>query len=89
MSLVMKACIILHNMIIQDEYDNPNLNDDYLFDDADQFKVDCLFHDDESHHLGSVDILSIRQQYMDNHIHFQLKNDLVEELWQFHGKSNE
>jgi len=60
MCLIMKACIILHNMIIQDEYDNPNLNDDYLFKDADQFKVDCLFHDDGSRHLGSVDILSIR-----------------------------
>ncbi len=56
MCLIMKACIILHNMIIQDEYDNPNLNDDYLFEDTDQFKVDCLFHDDGSHHLGSVDI---------------------------------
>ncbi len=48
MSLVMKACIILHNMIFQDENKNPNLNDDYLFKNADQFKVDCLSHDNES-----------------------------------------
>jgi hypothetical protein len=89
MSLVMKASIILYNMIIQDECEVPKLNIDYLFEDANQFKVDCLIHDDGSHLLGSFDILCIHQQYMGNHMHFQLKNDLVEELWQFHRKYNE
>lgn len=88
MSLVMQACMIFHNMVIQDEYENPTFNHDYLFGDTNQFKVDCLIHDDDSNLLGSVDTLCICQQYMDIHIHFQLKPGLVEELWKFHSEKN-
>jgi hypothetical protein len=42
MGHVITYCMILNNMIIEDEYDAEACNSDYLFEDADTFAVDLV-----------------------------------------------
>jgi hypothetical protein len=80
------CCVILTNMIIEDEYEADNCDNDYLFEDDDTFTVDpvertnltdsCLF----SKHLSII-----QSHYMSNETHFSLKQNLIEHLWNMHG----
>ena len=87
MSIIIKACIILHNMIVEDEWEDDTLDHDYVFRNADgtRFKVDVLYKDDTTDSVASVNIREMRRQYKDNAKHIELKNDLIEHLWNFHG----
>jgi hypothetical protein len=77
LAYIMKACIIMHNMVIEDEgIVDPN----ELFDNGGD-------NVETSHeHIADFD------EFIENHInirnnetHHQLREDLVEHLWQHHS----
>jgi len=59
MNNVTICCIILHNMIIKDEWD-PDNNNAYLFED--KLQVDDMNHKDV---MPLLDLQKIHGQYMD------------------------
>ena len=78
MDHVIIACIILHNMIIEDEWDTKDTNE-YIFDNIqDGFLVDNVNHDNVHTFL---DFKAIRMNYMNEGEHYQLRNDFIEHLW--------
>jgi hypothetical protein len=76
-------------MIVEDEWEDPNLNNDYVFreENGSTFKVDHLYKDDTVHLGGSCNILDMRKMYKDNERHKALKHDLMEHLWNVHGST--
>jgi len=77
---IMKACIILHNMIIEDEQDT--LDFDY-----EQFNANPLEPVSHNDTYMLSKFISNRQRIRDRGNHCQLQSDLVEHLWQLHGQS--
>ena len=78
MNSVIIACIILHNMIIEDEWKTENTNE-YLFNNIqDGFLVHNMNNDNVHTFL---DFTNIRMNYMSEGEHFQLRNNLIEHLW--------
>ncbi|KAK9985346.1 hypothetical protein SO802_030297 [Lithocarpus litseifolius] len=82
---IMKACIILHNMIVEDERDDNEVVDlDYeKITGVDNPPLQVL-------HEQSDEFLAYIERYgriRDRKIHFQLQSDLVEHLWQLQGES--
>jgi hypothetical protein len=70
----MKACIIMHNMIIEDKGEvdaNERFNDE-------EENVRVSHH----HTPDLVEFTKTRKEIRDNKIHHQLQEDLVEHLWQ-------
>ena len=80
---IMMACIILHNMIIEDEC---HLNGVESFDYE---QVDGNSHDPMSHNhtTESTEFIGCHLQIRDKRTHSQLQSNLVEHLWQLHSKS--
>lgn len=79
---VMLACIVLHNMIVEDELHLHDFDDAYLFEDgwvspAPPAPID---HDIVAH-IGQV-----LREVEDADIHFELKNDLIEHIWSAFGE---
>jgi hypothetical protein len=70
----MKACIIMHNMIIEDE---DEVDPEERFDDEEE-NVRVSHH----HTLDLIEIIKTRKEIRDNEIHHQLQEELVEHLWQ-------
>ena len=82
---IMKACIILHNMIVEDEWDDNEVVDlDYEQNDGvDNPPLQMLCEQ-------SDELLSYIERHghiRDREIHFQLQSDLIEHLWQLQGES--
>ncbi|XP_028065216.1 uncharacterized protein LOC114268283 [Camellia sinensis] len=81
--VVMKSCIILHNMIIEDERDD-NEAQDIDFEQIDESLLAQVSHE------RTTELMEFIQQ---NHriknraIHSQLQSDLVEHLWQLYSQS--
>ena len=87
MEKIIIACIILHNMIIVDEWDDANLDQRYLKED-DDFVVDEVHRGSrEDSQLIADHISTVRKEYMSYADHMQLKADLVEHLWDLKGSS--
>ncbi|XP_010518565.1 PREDICTED: uncharacterized protein LOC104793841 [Camelina sativa] len=75
--LIMRACIILHNMIVEnerDEYTQANVSDFPQGDD-----VDLSYSIDMASNISNV--LHGQIIIRDREVHDQLKHDLVEHLW--------
>ena len=71
---IMKACVILHNMIVEDERDvNEAVELDY-----EQMSWE--------HTNEFIEFIEIHQCIRDHEIHSQLQTDLVEHLWQLQGE---
>ena len=72
---IMRACVILHNMIVEDERDSHTLEE---FQDEDStFAVkNTTKHGNRIAH---------RKEVRDPHIHQQLKEDLIENIWDKFG----
>ena len=87
MEVIITACIIMHNMIIVDEWEDETLDQKYLKDDRDSaFVVDKLNRGKpEDSQLISNHIRTIRKEYMSYTEHMRLKSDLVEHLWDLKG----
>ena len=73
---ITRACIILHNMIVEIGK---------IMRSCIKPKFPCEFHvfDDIPSNLGNM--MSIRNRVRDKTIHQQLKADLVEHIWQKFG----
>ena len=89
MEKIIIAAIILHNMIIVDEQDFPELNQNYLKErEADSnfkvFKVQRGTAQDSE--LIKKHIATVRKEYMSYPEHQRLKADLVEHLWNLKGE---
>ena len=82
---IMKACIILHNMIVEDERDDNEMVDlDYeQIDGVDNPPLQVLREQSDGFMLYIERYGRIR----DREIHFQLQLDLIEHLWQLQGES--
>uniref|UniRef100_A0A0D3CMY5 No apical meristem-associated C-terminal domain-containing protein n=1 Tax=Brassica oleracea var. oleracea TaxID=109376 RepID=A0A0D3CMY5_BRAOL len=86
---IMRACIILHNMIVEDERDKYTLTDVSVFEQPESSRsshVDLNFSTQMPTNLHNVmGMLTIRNEVRDNQIHQRLKADLVENIWQKFG----
>ena len=60
MGNIITCCVILNNMIVEDEYEADDCDNDYLFEDEDTFTVDSVERTDltDSHlfskHLSTI-----------------------------------
>lgn len=71
---IMKACVIMHNMIIEDEGD---VDAEEHFDSEDE-------HVRASHNytVDLMEFIETRKKIRDKEVHHQLREDLIEHLWQ-------
>ena len=73
---IMRACVIMHNMIVEDECDE---EDDLSFDgEGEKVKIS---------HDGTPELEEFIKNYKnikDKEVHNQLQDDLIEHLWQHH-----
>ncbi|KAL0736556.1 hypothetical protein Bca4012_012766 [Brassica carinata] len=83
---IMRACIILHNMIVENERDKYTQLDISDFQDERSSEVDFTYSRERSN-LGNM--MSIRSRVRDKIIHQQLKADLVEHIWQKYGTNQD
>ena len=86
----MRACIILHNMIVEDERDGYTQYDVSVFaqpESSRSSQVDFTYSTNMPSNLGNM--MSIRNQVRDRKIHHQLKADLVENIWQKFGTNQD
>ncbi|XP_013632862.1 PREDICTED: uncharacterized protein LOC106338428 [Brassica oleracea var. oleracea] len=83
---IMRACIILHNMIVEDERDGYTQFDVSEFAQVESSRsshVDFMYSTDMPSNTGNL--MAIRTRLRDRNIHEQLKNDLVEHIWRKFG----
>uniref|UniRef100_A0A0D3A5A6 DDE Tnp4 domain-containing protein n=1 Tax=Brassica oleracea var. oleracea TaxID=109376 RepID=A0A0D3A5A6_BRAOL len=74
---IMRACIILHNMIVEDERDSYTQYDVLEFQQGEG--VDLTYSVDMATNLGYT--IDRRTRVRDRQAHQQLKNDLIENIW--------
>ncbi|XP_010495913.1 PREDICTED: putative nuclease HARBI1 [Camelina sativa] len=83
---IMRACIILHNMIVEDERDGYRQLDPTEFAQVEAHRtshVDSTFSTDRPSNVNNLmTILSKRKEVRSQEKHQQLKDDLVENIWQ-------
>ena len=77
---IMKACIILHNMIVEDERDNNEM--DFSYDASDGIPTPTLISERSSELLQFI---HTQHRIRDRDTHSILQTDLVEHLWNMHG----
>ncbi|XP_062206263.1 uncharacterized protein LOC133908286 [Phragmites australis] len=78
LSAIMTACIIMHNMIIEDEREDDDV--DYAYEGAGE--------DVQASHDVTPPLMVLSQRYNAircKQAHVNLREDLVEHLWQLHG----
>ncbi|GLT72463.1 hypothetical protein SLA2020_443970 [Shorea laevis] len=81
---IMMACIILHNMIVEDERHLYLRADDFVYDQMDESSHEPL-SDDHAQEL--TDFIERHHRIRDRATHSQLQSDLIEHLWQLHSES--
>ena len=80
---IMKACIILHNMIIEDERDEAEAVDlDY--EQIDEISCTPMSHEPTNEF---TEFIQVHQCIRDRKVHSQLQMNLVEHLWQLQRES--
>ncbi|XP_030964661.1 uncharacterized protein LOC115985911 [Quercus lobata] len=76
---IMKACIILHNIIVEDERDDNEVVDlDYEQNDGVDNPPLQVLHEQSDEFLSYIER---HGRIRDREIHFQLQSDLIEHLW--------
>ncbi|XP_033131877.1 uncharacterized protein LOC103829873 [Brassica rapa] len=83
---IMRACIILHNMIVEDErdgYTQFHLSEFQHAEDNGSSHVDLNFSTDIPSNVANM--MGVRTRIRDRQMHEQLKADLVEHLWNKFG----
>jgi len=78
---IMKACIILHNMIIEDEREVQGLEN--IYDGAPR---DVSISRDRLIDFDFESFVARYREVRNEGVHYQLRNDLVEHLWQRYGQ---
>ncbi|XP_052197217.1 uncharacterized protein LOC127804398 [Diospyros lotus] len=80
---IMASCIILHNMIVEDERDTTHEDVDFNYDAVAAPPTIDLSH---NHTSEVMEFIQVHHQIRDKQTHVQLQNDLVEHLWELYGK---
>ncbi len=83
MEEVITACIILHNMVVEDERDNYRMNNSYLFDDAQHTVIEVSPAPPLARTIEEM--RTARRALFNTDRHFQLQADLIQHLWDLHG----
>ena len=78
---VMQACIILHNMIVEDERDT---DDPIDFDGT-----DTVVGQGHTTQVPFESFLERFKSIRDSNVHYQLRNDLIAHLWNLKGDEDE
>ena len=89
MEKIIIAAIILHNMIIVDEQDHPELDQKYLKEKekGSSFKVSKFQRGTaQDSEMIKKHIATVRKEYMSYTEHQRLKADLLEHLWSMKGE---
>jgi hypothetical protein len=81
---IMKACIILYNMIIEDERDSNEVQQD---DDYEQVPESIPIPVSREPTIEVQNFIQSHIRIRSRETHSQLQADLVEHLWQLHGQS--
>ena len=87
---IMRACIILHNMIVEDERDGYTQYDVSEFqqgEDTGTSHVDLTYSTDIPSNIANM--MGVRTRIRDRQMHQQLKADLVEHLWSKFGRDED
>uniref|UniRef100_A0A0D3AWC1 DDE Tnp4 domain-containing protein n=1 Tax=Brassica oleracea var. oleracea TaxID=109376 RepID=A0A0D3AWC1_BRAOL len=87
---IMRACIILHNMIVEDERDGYTLYDVSDFQQGEgneSSHVDLTYSTDISTNIANQ--MGVRTRIRDRQAHQQLKGDLVEHIWRKVGRDQD
>ena len=79
---IMKACIILHNMIIEDERDEVEAVD-FDYEQIDEISCTPMSREPTNEFLKFI---QVHKRIMDKEVHSQLQQDLVDHLWQLRGE---
>ena len=82
----MRACIILHNMIVEDERDGYTQHDVSGFqqgEDNGSSHVDLTYSTNIPTNIANM--MGVRTRIRDRQMHEQLKADLVEHVWRRFG----
>ena len=77
---IMKACIILHNMIVEDERENNEM--DFSYDALNGIPTLTLISEWSSELLQFI---HTQHRIRDRDTHSILQTNLVEHLWNMHG----
>ncbi|CAL5402850.1 unnamed protein product [Camellia sinensis] len=80
LKVIMKACIILHNMIVEDERNEQNIDCNY--DAIDETLPPAVSHERTPE---LYDFIQNHHRIRDRQTHSKLQADLVEHLWHLHG----
>jgi hypothetical protein len=81
---IMMACIILHNMIVEDERDLYFGADEFDYDQVNDIPLEPPSHE---HTVELMDFIQNHHRIKDRETHSQLQLDLIEHLWQIHSQS--
>ncbi|GLT71382.1 hypothetical protein SLA2020_434070 [Shorea laevis] len=81
---IMMACIILHNMIVEDERDLYLGADEFDYEQINDIPLEPPSHE---HTVELVDFIQNLHRIRDRETHSQLQSDLIEHLWQIHSQS--
>ena len=85
----MGTCIILHNMIVEDERDRYTQYDVSEFQQEHNVSshVDLTYSTDTPTNIANM--MGVRTRIRDRQMHQQLKADLVEHLWSKFGRDED
>ena len=86
----MRACIILHNMIVedeQDEYTQYDISDFQQGDDSGSSHIDLTYSTYIPTSIANQ--MGVQTRIRDRQAHQQLKGDLVEHIWRKFGRDED
>uniref|UniRef100_A0A0D3CI67 DDE Tnp4 domain-containing protein n=1 Tax=Brassica oleracea var. oleracea TaxID=109376 RepID=A0A0D3CI67_BRAOL len=87
---ITRACIILHNMIVEDERDGYTQFDVSVFTQPESNRSSQVDFTNSTYMHSNLDnMMSIHNRVCDNTIHQQLKVELVEHIWQKFGTNQD
>jgi hypothetical protein len=86
MKTIMLACVILHNMIVEDERDDATIHIDLNENPGTSFVLPSEVS--IGGNLCFTDVLCRKASIHDRPQHTQLKNDLVEHIWHRFGNNH-
>uniref|UniRef100_A0A0D3BGR1 DDE Tnp4 domain-containing protein n=1 Tax=Brassica oleracea var. oleracea TaxID=109376 RepID=A0A0D3BGR1_BRAOL len=87
---IMRACIILHNMKVEDEqngYTQFDVSEFQHREDTGSSHVDLSFSTDMPTNIANM--MGVRTRIRDRQMHQQLKDDLVEHMWRKFGRDGD